>query len=89
MRLLKQLDRYMSHDEASRLAGVAQEVIHRHRDSLGRRFREAVSGHQWSEATQLGEAIVAEFPNTQMANEVRPMIEVLRSRSLATVTLPE
>ncbi len=89
MRLLKQLDRYLSHDEASRLAGVAQEVIHRHRDSLGRRFREAVSGHQWSEATQLGETIVAEFPNTQMANEVRPMIEVLRSRSLATVASPE
>ena len=89
MRLLKQLDRYLSHDEAHRLAGVAQEVIHRHRDSLGKRFREAVSGHQWSEATQLGEAIVAEFPNTQMANEVRPMIEVLRSRSLAGVASPE
>ena len=89
MRLLKQLDRYLSHDEASRLAGVAQEVIHRHRDNLGKRFREAVGGHQWSEATQLGESIVTEFPNSQMANEVRPMIEVLRSRAVAGVGSPE
>ena len=88
MRLLKELDRYLSPDEAGRLSGVAQAVIHRHRDRLGSRFREAVSGHQWSEATQLGEAIVAEFPNTQMANEVRPMIEVMRARAVDAVSSP-
>ncbi len=89
MGLLKQLDRYLSRDEAGRLAGVAQGVILRHRDSLGSRFREAVSQRRWAQAAQLGEAIVAEFPNSQMANEVRSMIEVLRAKAGPVVVAPE
>ena len=89
MGLLKQLDRYLSRDEAGRLAGVAQGVIDRHRDSLGSRFRRAVSQRRWAEAAQLGEAIVAEFPNSQMANEVRSMSEVLRARAGPAMASPE
>ncbi len=81
MGLLKQLDHYLSREDAQRLAGTAQNVIVRHRDSLSRRFRIAVNEHLWGEAAQLGEAIISEFPNSQMATEVRSMIEVLRSRA--------
>ncbi len=81
MGLLKQLDRYLTRDDAQRLAGTAQSVIVRHRDGLSRRFRIAVSEHLWGEAARLGEAIISEFPNSQMATEVRSMIEVLRSRA--------
>ena len=81
MSLLKQLDRYLTQEEADRLREVAQGVIVRHRDHLGTRFRHAVNERRWTEAARLGEAIVAEFPNTQMATEVRSMLEVLRTRA--------
>jgi len=81
MKLLKQLDHYLSRDEAQGLTAAAQAVILRHRESLGHAFRSAVSEHRWAEAAEQGEAIIAEYPNSQMASEVRPMIEVLRSRA--------
>ncbi len=81
MQLLKQLDHYLSRDEAQGLTAAAQAVILRHRESLGHAFRSAVNEHRWSEAAERGEAIIAEYPNSQMASEVRPMIEVLLSRA--------
>ncbi len=89
MQLLKQLDRYLSRDEAQRLTAAAQGVILRHRESLGHAFRKAVSEHCWAQAAEQGEAIIAEFPNSQMANEARPMIEVLRSRAGHTISADE
>jgi hypothetical protein len=85
MQLLKQLDHYMSRNEAHRLTDAAQGVILRHRESLGHAFRTAVSKHRWAAAAEQGEAIIAEFPNSQMANEARPLIEVLRSRAAGVV----
>jgi hypothetical protein len=81
MGLLKQLDRYLGREEAQRLTEVAQGVIVRHRDSLGARFRRAVSERRWAEAVRLGEVLAAEFPNSQMASEVRSMMDVLRARA--------
>jgi hypothetical protein len=81
MDLLKQLDLYLGRDEAGRLTEVAEGVIVRHRDNLGAAFRIAVNEHRWTEATELGETIIAEFPNTQMAAEVRALLDVLRSRA--------
>ncbi len=90
MDLLKQLDLYLSREEAGRLTEAAEGVIVRHRDNLGAAFRIAVNEHRWSEAAQLGETIIAEFPNTQMAAEVRSLLEVLRSRAgQAAVTSEE
>jgi hypothetical protein len=86
MQLLRQLDNYMSRNEAQRLSDAAQGVILRHRENLGLAFRAAVSEHQWAEAAEQGEAIIVEFPNSQMASEARPMIEVLRSRAGQTVS---
>ncbi len=89
MGLLKQLDHYLSREEAQRLADVAQGVILRHRESLGHAFRKAVSEHRWAQAAEQGEAIIAEFPNSKMAVEVRPMIEVLLSRAGEAVSADE
>jgi hypothetical protein len=81
MDLLKQLDLYLGREEAGRLTEVAEGVIMRHRENLGAAFRIAVNDHRWSEAAHLGETIIGEFPNTQMAAEVRSMIDVLRTRA--------
>ncbi|MBT8485179.1 MAG: hypothetical protein HKO59_15485 [Phycisphaerales bacterium] len=81
MGLLKQLDRYLDQEEAARLTEVAQGVVTRHRENLGVQFKLAVSDHRWAEATRIGETIVAEFPNTKMAGEVRSMLDRLRRRA--------
>jgi hypothetical protein len=81
MALLKQLDLYLGREEAGRLSEVAQGVIVRHRENLGAQFRLAVNDHRWAEAARHGETIIAEFPNSKMATEVRSMIEVLQSRA--------
>ncbi len=81
MRTLKELDRYLTREEAERLAEVAQGVIVKHRDNLGVQFKIAVNEHRWAEASLLGKTIIDEFPNTQMAVEVSSMIEVLRTRA--------
>ncbi|HWB18654.1 MAG TPA: hypothetical protein VG711_00015 [Phycisphaerales bacterium] len=84
MALLKELDRYMTREEAASIAGVAQDVVVRYRESLSVQFKLAVSEHRWKEAVILGDQITLEFPNTKMADEVRQMIVVLRQRAQGT-----
>lgn len=81
MGLLKQLDRYLEPREAERLAEVAQGVVVKHRENLGVQFKLAVNDRRWAEAARIGETIIAEFPNTKMADEVRSMIDLLRTRA--------
>jgi hypothetical protein len=81
MQLLRELDRYLDQTEAERLAEVAQGVVVKHRENLGVQFKLAVNDHRWAEAARIGDVIMAEFPNTKMADEVRSMIELLRTRA--------
>lgn len=81
MRLLRELDKYLTPDEAGRLAEVAQGVVVKHRENLGVQFKLAVSNREWTEAVDVGETIVNEFPNSKMADEVRSMIDALRTRA--------
>ncbi len=81
MSLLRELDRYLTQDEAAQYTEVAQGVVSKHRDNLGVQFKLAVNDHRWSEAAQIGTTIVQEFPNTKMADEVRSMIDLIRTRA--------
>lgn len=81
MALLKELDRYMRRDEASRLGQVAQAVITRHRDRLGLAFQVAVQERRWLDAARHGNAIIDQYPNTRMAEQVRTMIDVIRTKA--------
>jgi len=81
MAALKELDRYMTREEASRLSGAAQQIIARHRERLGVVFRLAVQERRWPDAARAGNAIIAEYPNTKMADEVRSMIDLIRTRA--------
>lgn len=87
MSLLKELDKYLSREEAGRVASVAQSVVTKRRDNLGMQFKIAVSDHHWGEAAQAGELIMAEFPNSKMADEVRSMIDVIRTRATQAAVL--
>jgi hypothetical protein len=81
MALLKELDRYLTREEATRLAQIAQDVVVKHRENLSTQFKMAVNDHLWAEAARVGDTIIAEYPNTKMADEVRSMIETLRIRA--------
>ena len=80
MRLLRELDRHLEGDEASRVVDVAQAIIVAHRDLVGRRFRDAVSEKQWPVALELGESIVRDYPNTRMAEETTALLPGIRSK---------
>ncbi|MCI0364103.1 MAG: hypothetical protein L0219_09500, partial [Phycisphaerales bacterium] len=84
MPLLKELDRYLTREEAGRLAQVAQSVVVKHRDRLSMQFKMAVNDHRWAEAAAIGDSIMRDYPNTKMADEVRAMIDLLRMRARQT-----
>jgi hypothetical protein len=88
MRLLRELDRHLEGDEASRVVDVAQAIIVAHRDLLGRRFRDAVSEKRWPAALELGESIVHDYPNTRMAEETTALLPGIRARLSGGQTSP-
>lgn len=81
MVLLKELDQYVTPEQAESMKAMARGVIGRAREELGARFKGAVQERQWTEAVGLGEQIVRQFPNTRMAAEVREMMEQIRSNA--------
>ena len=81
MRLLRELDGYLTPDEARRFRDTATNVITKYRDTLGARFKMAVSDRRWEEAVEFGEVITQQFPNTKMTVEVQGMLETIRVRA--------
>lgn len=81
MVLLKELDQYLTPEEAESMKAMARGVIGRAREELGERFKAAVQERQWIDAVGLGEQIVRQFPNTRMAAEVREMMEQMRTKA--------
>lgn len=81
MELIKQLDHYMTEQEAAPLLEVARGVIGKKRQNLGVQFKLAVADHEWIDALHVGEQIIADFPNTKMADEVHSMMDLLKERA--------
>lgn len=81
MSMLKQLDEFLTEVEAEPYREAARGIIAQTRDSLGAEFRQAVQSRRWSDAAALGSRIIAEFPNTRMAFEVREVIDGVRERA--------
>ncbi|MCA9286439.1 MAG: hypothetical protein KDA22_14530 [Phycisphaerales bacterium] len=81
MALLRKLDLYLTREEAAQLTEVAQGVVSKHRENLGVQFKLAVADRSWAEAVRVGDEIIRDFPNTKMAEEVRSMLDLLRTRA--------
>lgn len=80
MELLKELDAYLSEAEAGPFREVARGVIGKARDNLGVQFKIAVQDRRWDDAVEAGERIIAEFPNSRMAGEVRTLLDSIRAK---------
>ena len=81
--LLKQLDRYLTPQEADALQESVRGVFKAKLHNLGVQFAIKVTDQQWAQAVATGEEIVKKFPNTKMAQEVRQKLALLRSYASA------
>jgi hypothetical protein len=81
MELLRELDAYLTETEAEPYRELARGVIGKARDNLGAQFKLAVQDRQWGRASEVGEQIIVQFPNSRMAEEVRALIEDIRARA--------
>jgi len=78
--LLKELDRYLTPQEAAALEESARGVFKAKLHNLGVQFAICVTDQRWAEALATGEEIVRGFPNSRMSHEVRQKIPLLRER---------
>ncbi|QOV91671.1 hypothetical protein [Humisphaera borealis] len=79
--ILRQLDAYLTPAEASGMEESVRQVFKERRDQLAKLFGDAVRDHKWPEAIRAGETIIAEFPESRMAQEVREKMPVLRQQA--------
>ena len=81
IKLLEELDRYLTPAEAEPFRETARGVIGKKRDNLGVQFKLAIHDREWTQAVRVGEQIIRGFPNSKMADEVRGMLDLLRERA--------
>ena len=79
--ILKQLDTYLTPREAEGMQETARNIFREKLNTLGKQFATAVQEHRWGESIRVGDAIVRDFPNTRIAQEVREKMDVLRKRA--------
>jgi len=88
VQLLQELDAYLTPQEGAALQESARGVFKARLHNLGVQFAICVTDTRWQDAIQAGEAIIAEFPNSRFAQEVREKMQLLRSRVQKADTSP-
>jgi len=80
VKLLQELDTYLTPREGAALQESARGVFKARLHNLGVQFAICVTDQRWQDAITAGEAIIAEFPNSRFAQEVREKMRLLSSR---------
>ena len=78
---------YLTPAEAESYQQTARGVFKEKLNLLRTQFSVAVQDRKWSEAIVLGETIMRDYPNTQMAKEVRDMIDTLKLRGMEAASV--
>ena len=76
--ILRELDMYLTPNEALALQEAAKDVFRTKLHNLGVQFAMAVSDKQWTSALDIGQQIMKDFPNSRMCGEIREKLNVLR-----------
>jgi len=80
LEILKELDLYLTPNEALALQESAKDVFKTKLHNLGVQFSLAVSGKHWSRALEIGRQITRDFPNSKMAVEIREKIDLIQQK---------
>lgn len=80
LEILKELDMYLTPNEALALQEAAKDVFKTKLHNLGVQFSLAVSGKQWADALDVGRQIIRDFPNSKMATEIRQKMTILSQK---------
>ncbi|MBN1787557.1 MAG: hypothetical protein JW806_04100 [Sedimentisphaerales bacterium] len=81
LRILKELDKYLTASEGLALQEAASEVFKNKLHNLGVQFALVVSDKQWSKALETGKEIIRDFPNSRIADEIRGKLSILEERA--------
>jgi outer membrane protein assembly factor BamD (BamD/ComL family) len=81
LEILKELDLYLTPNEALALQESASSVFKTKLHNLGVEFSVAIAESHWSKALQTGREIVQNFPNSRMAVEIRGKMDILLERA--------
>lgn len=79
--LLHQLDAYLTPQEGAALQESARGVFKARLHNLGVQFAICVTDQRWQDAIKAGHEIIAEFPNSRFAQEVREKLALLKARA--------
>lgn len=77
LEILKELDSYLTPNEALALQEAARDVFRTKLHNLGVQFSIAVTEKQWTKALDVGQKIIHNFPNSKMSEEIRGKLDVL------------
>jgi hypothetical protein len=78
---LRQLDIYLTREEARTLEQSARGIFKAKLLQLGAQFQFAVKDQRWRDAIEIGLQLCEEFPNSRMSQEVSQAMEGLRHRA--------
>ncbi len=76
--ILKELDQYLTPNEGLALQEAARDAFRTKLHNLGVQFAIAVSEKRWVGALDVGQNIIADFPNSKMSEEIRGKLDVLK-----------
>lgn len=79
--LLKELDGFLTRNEAAAMAESARAVFRTQLHNMGVQFSLAVTEGRWRDALEVGVKLVDEYPNSRMAQEVRDKLDALQKRA--------
>ncbi|MHC4191130.1 MAG: hypothetical protein ACYSUB_15865 [Planctomycetota bacterium] len=78
LKILKELDLYLTPNEALALQEAARDVFRTKLHNLGVQFGIAVTEKRWANALGIGKHIISDFPNSKMSKEIREKLDVLK-----------
>jgi outer membrane protein assembly factor BamD (BamD/ComL family) len=76
--ILKELDQYLTPNEGLALQEAARDVFRTKLHNLGVQFAISVTEKRWVDALDIGQNIIADFPNSKMSEEIRGKMDVLK-----------
>lgn len=76
--ILKELDMYLTPNEGLALQEAAKDAFKTKLHNMGVQFAMAISDKRWSQALEIGQQIMRDFPNSRMSGEIREKLNVLQ-----------